>query len=55
MRFPPDLVELEDHSTGYGGKGSLSTVCWPDGSVSAVSQHEQGVLVALLLARLGES
>ena len=52
MNFPADLVHLEHHNANYGGKGSVTTVLWPNGTASAVSQQETELVVALMLARL---
>ena len=52
MRHPADLVHLEHHNAGYGQPGAVSTVLWPNGTASAVSQSESALVVALLLARL---
>lgn len=52
MRFPADLVELEANHANYGGKGSLSSILWPNGSVASVPQVEGELVVALTLARL---
>ena len=52
MRMAPDLVELESWNVGYYGNGSLSTIVWPNGSVSAVPQAAFELIVALTLTRL---
>lgn len=52
MRQPADLVHLEHHHAGYGQEGAVSTVLWPNGTCSALSQSCSELIVALLLERL---
>ena len=52
MRSPADLVELEAHNNGYGQKGALTSILWPNGSVSACPQVVPELTAALTLARL---
>lgn len=47
-----ELIELERHNVGYGGKGRTSAICWPNGSVGHVPQSCQDLLRCLMLARL---
>ena len=47
----PELVELEAHNTGYGGKGTLSHVVFPT-SVASIPQACGDLIVAVSLARL---
>jgi hypothetical protein len=51
VRLHPELLELERHSMGYGGAGTLSTVVWPNGSISQVSQRASELVAAVALAR----
>lgn len=52
MRMAPDLVRAEHHNANYGGKGAVTTILWPDGTASAVSQSCSELIVSLLLTRL---